>query len=79
MESISCAHKTLPMGTIVEIYYEGRTIQAIVNDRGPYIDGRELDLSVAAFRELAPLDDGVITIDYRVVGREVRDTMLYNL
>lgn len=39
------AHRTLPFGTFVAIEYRGRKIVAMVNDRGPFIPGREFDLS----------------------------------
>lgn len=39
------AHRTLPFGTFVAIEYKGRKIVAMVNDRGPFIAGREFDLS----------------------------------
>jgi rare lipoprotein A (peptidoglycan hydrolase) len=39
------AHKTLPCGTRVEFYYRGRTVEVAVIDRGPYIAGRQWDLT----------------------------------
>jgi rare lipoprotein A len=39
-----------------------------INDRGPYIDGRCLDLSRGAFREIASLDAGVIMVTYEVLS-----------
>lgn len=46
------AHKSLPCGTMVSITYAGRTISAPVIDRGPYIAGREIDLSAAVAQSL---------------------------
>lgn len=57
---IGVAHKTLPCGTKVTISYRGRTIVAPVIDRGPFIAGREFDLTGAAARALH--FDGVGTI-----------------
>ena len=57
---IGVAHKTLPCGTRLTIRYRGRTINARVIDRGPYIAGREFDLTGAAARALH--FDGVATI-----------------
>jgi rare lipoprotein A len=57
---IGVAHKTLPCGTKVTITYRGRTIIAPVVDRGPFIAGREFDLTGAAARALH--FDGVDTI-----------------
>ncbi len=80
MNEISVAHKELPIGTEVTLYYEGRFVQAIVNDRGPYIQGREFDASKALFYALiGDLDIGVAEINYYVGGRTIRDTMRYNL
>ena len=83
MNELSCAHKTLPMGSIVYFYNveRGKSIKLIVNDRGPYVVGRDFDFSRAAFDSLfGDIDIGVIgDIPYLVVGREIRPTMLYNL
>ena len=57
---IGVAHKTLPCGTKLQIRYRGRSITARVIDRGPYIAGREFDLTGAAARALH--FDGVATI-----------------
>lgn len=46
------AHKTLPCGTSVTLSYAGRTVTAPVIDRGPYIAGREVDLSAAVAQAL---------------------------
>jgi len=60
------AHKTLPMGTEVHVtnVANGRTVTVIINDRGPYIEGRIIDLSDDAFARLAPL--GVGTVNVRI-------------
>lgn len=59
------AHRTLPFGTRVEIAFNGRRVIVPVLDRGPYIDGRELDLSQAVARALG--FDGVQTVRWRVL------------
>ena len=41
---MSVAHKSMPFGTKLTFYYDGRKACAVVNDRGPYIHGREFDL-----------------------------------
>ena len=53
-EVISAAHPTLPLPSIVRVtnLENGRTIEVRVNDRGPFVDGREIDLSEAAARAL---------------------------
>ena len=51
-DSMVVAHKTLPCGTKVRIRYRGRTANAVVRDRGPYVGGREFDLAGAVARKL---------------------------
>jgi 3D (Asp-Asp-Asp) domain-containing protein len=59
-EQMGVAHKTLPCGTKVTISYHGRTVTVPVIDRGPYIAGREFDLTGATARALG--FDGVDTV-----------------
>jgi rare lipoprotein A len=68
-EKISAAHRTLPLGTVVDVTNEknGKSIRVKINDRGPFIAGRILDLSKAAARELAAVGDGVVPVTIRVV------------
>ena len=58
-----------PLGTKLQIYYGGKTIEVVVTDRGAFT--HELDLSMAAFELLAPLSEGVIDVEISVV-EEVR-------
>jgi hypothetical protein len=51
-KTVGVAHKTLPCGTPVELYYGGRTLTVPVIDRGPFIAGRDWDLTQAAARQL---------------------------
>lgn len=50
--ALTCAHKTLPFGTKLNVEYKGKSVIVRVNDRGPYAHGRILDLSTAAAREI---------------------------
>lgn len=50
--TLGVAHRTLPCGTRVSIYYNGRTIQVPVIDRGPYANGADWDLTEATARAL---------------------------
>ncbi|MEK7672606.1 MAG: S-layer homology domain-containing protein [Patescibacteria group bacterium] len=63
------AHKTLPMGTIVEVtnMSTGKSINVKVTDRGPFGPGRVLDLSNNAFSALGDLSAGVMTVQYKVL------------
>ncbi|MFA7685709.1 MAG: septal ring lytic transglycosylase RlpA family protein [Candidatus Gracilibacteria bacterium] len=69
MDSFTAAHKTLPFGTIIEVknLSNGKTVEVKINDRGPFGAGRVIDLSSAAFEQLAPLGTGIITVQYRPV------------
>ena len=53
MEAMTAAHKRLPFGSIVEVENRdnGRTTRVRINDRGPFVRGRIIDLSKAAARE----------------------------
>jgi rare lipoprotein A len=59
-----CAHRTLPMGTVLTVtsLSSGKSITCEVGDRGPYADGRILDLSKYAFSQLANPSSGVISV-----------------
>jgi rare lipoprotein A len=59
---MTCAHRTRPMGSLVTVRYEGHSIQCLVNDRGPFIRGRVIDLSVSAARALGMMRSGVIRV-----------------
>ena len=59
---MTCAHRTRPMGSILTVSAEGRTIQCRVNDRGPFIRGRVIDLSVTAARALGMMRAGVMRV-----------------
>lgn len=67
VRGLSAAHRTLPIGTVVRVTNldNGKSVNVIVRDRGPYADGRIIDLSHHAFRLLAPLDKGVLNVRIR--------------
>lgn len=68
MHQMTAAHRTLPFGTwvAVENLQNGRATEVRINDRGPFVDGRILDLSHAAARLLGGLGPGVIPVRMRV-------------
>jgi rare lipoprotein A len=66
--AFTAAHKTLPFGTQLTVYYHGRSAQVTVNDRGPYSGGRDLDLSQGAAEYLGLTRAGVDYVDYTVTG-----------
>lgn len=63
------AHKTLPCGTLVRVEnrHTGQSVAVEVTDRGPYIPGRVVDLSWAAFRELGPTAPGLLDVTVYVI------------
>ncbi|MCJ7611109.1 MAG: septal ring lytic transglycosylase RlpA family protein [Candidatus Aminicenantes bacterium] len=69
MHDLTAAHRTLPFGTVVEItnLLNGRTVTVRINDRGPFVGNRIIDLSYAAARMLDMVGPGTIPIRLEVV------------
>jgi rare lipoprotein A len=65
--ALTAAHKTLPFGTLVRVSHKGRSVVVRINDRGPFIKGRSIDLSRAAARQIGCA--GVCRVSMTVVGR----------
>jgi rare lipoprotein A len=59
---MTCAHRTRPFGSIVTVTGGGRSIQCRVNDRGPFVRGRVIDVSMSAARALGMMRSGVIRV-----------------
>jgi rare lipoprotein A len=59
---MTCAHRSRPLGSMVTVLHRGRSIQCRVNDRGPFIRGRIIDLSVSAARALGMIGPGVVRV-----------------
>jgi len=73
------AHKTLPLGTILDISAHGKTVRAEVTDRGPYVKkdpNRTLDVSLAIARDLGFVDKG--KTDYTATVVSVGDNNYYS-
>lgn len=72
MNAFTAAHKTLPFGTFVEVtnLSNNKSVTVKITDRGPYGAGRALDLSSAAFEQLASLGTGVINVRYKVTSNQ---------
>jgi rare lipoprotein A len=69
-EALSAAHLTLPFGTVVDVVRVDteESVQVVVNDRGPYVDDRILDLSKAAAESIGVLDMGLVIVELRPVN-----------
>ncbi len=68
----TAAHRTLPLGTwaLVTNTNNGQTVKVYVNDRGPYVDGRVIDLSYGAARAIGMLEEGTAPVRIVVLGTE---------
>jgi rare lipoprotein A len=64
----TAAHKTMPLGTDLTVSYGGRSVEVTVNDRGPYVGVRELDLSQGAAEYLGLTHAGVDYVEYSRAG-----------
>ncbi|HSB01671.1 MAG TPA: septal ring lytic transglycosylase RlpA family protein [Anaerolineales bacterium] len=67
--AMTAAHRTLPFGTevIVMNINSGKSVKVRINDRGPFVKGRVIDLSRAAFSQIASLEDGLAKVEIRIV------------
>jgi rare lipoprotein A len=68
-DGLTAAHKTLAFDTRVRVTNtaNGKSVVVRINDRGPFVSGRCLDLARGAFAEIASLGSGVITARYEVL------------
>jgi rare lipoprotein A len=66
---LTAAHKTLPFGTKVKVTNKAnkKTVEVIINDRGPYVDGRIIDLSKSAAEILDFISQGLADVTVEVV------------
>lgn len=68
--AMTAAHKTLPLGTRIRVTNNanGQSVVVRINDRGPYISGRCLDLSSGAFNTIGSTSSGTMSVTYQVLG-----------
>ena len=68
---LTAAHRTLPFGTRVKVInkHNGRSVIVRINDRGPFIACRIIDVSRGAARRLGMIRSGVVPVTIRVLGR----------
>jgi len=68
--SMTAAHKSLSFGTkvIVTNINNGKVVKVTINDRGPYVKSRIIDLTQAAFSKIENLDKGITEVKIRVVN-----------
>jgi rare lipoprotein A len=70
MYGISAAHRTLPLGTVVRVTHtgNGRKVTLRINDRGPFVEGRIIDLSYGAARKLGMVRQGIADVVVEAFG-----------
>jgi len=75
MHAMTAAHKTLPLGVYVRVTHlqNGRSVTVRVNDRGPFVAGRIIDLSYAAAQKLAIVDAGTAPVQVQALGYRQSD------
>jgi rare lipoprotein A len=69
MNKVSAAHKTYPLGTVVRVtnLSNGKKLKVRINDRGPFVDGRILDLSLKAAKKLGFVSQGTTKVKIEVL------------
>ena len=65
--ALTAAHKTLPFGTKIRVTHKGKSVIVRINDRGPFIKGRHLDLSRAAARQIGC--GGICKVTVEILGK----------
>jgi len=73
MNDLTCAHRTLPFGTRLHVrnLENGRTVVVRVNDRGPFVKDRIVDLSRRAARELGMIGPGTARVRITVIPNDL--------
>ena len=81
MYELSCAHKTLPLGTtvIVTNLENGQSLELRVNDRGPFVKERIIDLSYAAAKILGIYEKGTAFVKVETVGPWIEEVQRFTL
>jgi rare lipoprotein A len=70
MNTMTAAHRTFPYNTLVKVMNvdNGKSVTVRINDRGPYVAGRDMDLSLGAFTTIADRSKGVIHATFERIG-----------
>ena len=69
MRALTAAHKHLPFGTIVQVrnLKNRKTVQVTINDRGPFVKDRIIDVSFEAAKQLEFVNEGVVLVKIEVL------------
>lgn len=75
MNKLTAAHRTYPFGTVLKVtnLRNNKQVTVRVNDRGPYVGGRVIDLSKQAARELGFINSGVTKVKIEVVRKDAKN------
>ena len=81
MHRVSAAHKTLPLGTYIEVHNlkNDKTLTVRINDRGPFIGGRIIDLSYGAAQKLGCDKHGIVPVEITVVNPPLFEIPTFSL
>lgn len=76
MYAMTCAHKTLPFGTLLRVtnLRNNKSVDVRVNDRGPFVKGREIDLSKSAAQKLGMIGSGTARVKIEIINSAVAGT-----
>jgi len=68
---MTAAHRTLPFNTVVRVQNQsnGKEVEVRINDRGPFIDGRIIDLSLRAARVIDMVRAGVVLVKLKIISQ----------
>lgn len=66
---LTAAHKTIPLGRRVRVTHlaNGKSVEVLINDRGPYVEGRLIDVSQAAAKALGMIDNGIAKVQVELL------------
>ncbi|MBI5641646.1 MAG: septal ring lytic transglycosylase RlpA family protein [Nitrospirae bacterium] len=72
MHASTCAHREYPFGTRLRVtnMFNNKAAECVVNDRGPFVEGRDLDLSYAVAKEIGVIGPGTSKVLIEVSGRD---------
>ncbi|OQY36391.1 MAG: hypothetical protein B6229_10185 [Spirochaetaceae bacterium 4572_7] len=69
-EKLTAAHKTLPFNTVVDVtnISNGKTVRVRINDRGPFVEGRIIDLSKKAATDIDMINSGTASVKLKIIS-----------
>lgn len=78
--SLSAAHKTMMFGSIVRVHNldNNKTVDVYINDRGPYVDGRIIDLTPLAAKALGMYEAGLAKVELEIIYQPTYPISAYN-